>query len=50
MKSTRIGDNTKLTVASQNIRGGGEMMKKLIVLGIVVAMVMGLAVSRAGRF
>lgn len=44
MKSTRISDISKSTVASSIRRGGGEMMKKLIVLGVVAAMIMGLAV------
>jgi len=42
LKSTGISGNS-INVASLDRRGGGEMMKKLIVIGIVAVMVMGLA-------
>jgi len=42
--NTGISDNKTNTVVSLR-RGGGEMMKKLIVLGIVAVMVLGFALS-----
>jgi len=45
LKSTGNSDNRyNSTVASRKINGGGEMMKKLFVLGLVGLMVMGLGV------
>jgi len=43
MKNTGMSDNKMNSVANSESRGGGEMMKKLIVMGIVAMMVMGLA-------
>lgn len=45
MKNTRMSDNKTNTVAFSESRGGGETMKKFIVIGIIAMMVMGLAVT-----
>jgi len=45
LESTGISDNLTVTVASLFRRGGGEKMKRLIVMGVVTALVMGLAAA-----